>query len=242
MQNNVPDRIAEQVNARLGESPDKPAKAEDPSAIGQTVDRSLERRRAAAHQEVERLVAATFRVIERSGKLEPRVSEIVREAGLSNQAFYRHFRGKQELLAAVLDEGIRALSDYLAERMDTASDPVEAIREWIRGVAAQARNTGVARASRPFAMARGRLLEALPQAVAQSEARVTAPLQTALEAARETGTMPAIEPQQEAEALYHLMMGWVEARLIEERRPEDVEIEHLENFALAALTRPVASP
>ena len=77
------------------------------------VDRAMEQRRAVYEQEVTRLVDASFKLIRDTGNLEPRVSEIVAEAGLSNQAFYKHFRSKDELLLAVLDEGSRMLKGYL---------------------------------------------------------------------------------------------------------------------------------
>ena len=220
------------------------------------LDRSIQDRRASSQSEIERLIAATFRVIERSGQLEPKVSEILSEAGLSNQAFYRHFRGKRELLVAVLDDGIRELADYLTGRMrliepealparsddaeadsSAGTDALQAVTEWIRGMAAQTQDPESARASRPFAMARGRLAESFPSAVAASEKRVTAPLRDALERAKQVGAMPEVAPEEEAEALYHLMMGWVEARLVEGRAPAASEVERLEAFILAGLTR-----
>lgn len=236
MENNVLDGFI--GPSGRAESPDEAAPAR-PGAVGQAIDRSLARRRVTARDEVERLVAATFRIIERTGHLEPRVSEIVDEAGLSNQAFYRHFESKHALLVAVLDEGIRELADYLRTRMAGAADAPSAVREWIRGMAAQAGHPGGARASRPFALARGRLAESFPAEVAASERQLTAPLRTALERAVADGSMPAISPELEAEALYHLMMGWVEARLVAERMPEPSEIARLEAFALAGLTRSI---
>ena len=225
MENNVPNASGE-----LGAPP--------PTAVGQTVDRSLEARRAAAQDEVERLVSAAFRVIERTGHLEPKVSDILAEAGLSNQAFYRHFRGKHELLVAVLDEGIRELGRYLAGRMAEVSEPAQAVREWIRGMAAQAQRPTSVRASRPFALARGRLAEAFPEEIMRSEGQVTTPLRAALARARAEGAMPAVDADLEAEALYHMMMGWVEARLVEARIPGDAEVARLEAFAMAGLLRP----
>lgn len=209
------------------------------TAVGQTVDRTLHGRRMAAQDEVERLVAAGFQVIERTGHLEPKVSDILAEAGLSNQAFYRHFRSKHELLVAVLDQGIRGLGRYLAGRVAEAASPSDAVREWIRGMAAQTQDPEGAQASRPFALSRGRLAEAFPAEIARSESQVTAPLRTALEAARADGSMPAVDAGPDAESLYHLMMGWVEARLVESRIPSDVEVARLEAFAMAGLQRPV---
>lgn len=209
--------------------------------VDQTIDRTLALRREAARGEVERLVRAAFTMIEQSGGLDPKVSDILAEAGLSNQAFYRHFRSKHELLVAVLDEGIRGLSDYLGARMDAATDPVAAIREWVRGMAAQAQDPAGAKASRPFALARGRLAEAFPEEVARSRAQLTAPLRAALEAARAAGTLAAVAPEQDAEALYHLMMGWIEARLVEGRIPEAAEVERLEAFVMSGLERRAAN-
>lgn len=236
MENNVPKALM-----GLRPAPHRPSSDLGASgAVGSAVDRSLARRRAAAQDEVERLVAAAFRVIERTGHLEPKVSDILREAGLSNQAFYRHFRGKHELLVTVLDEGIRGLARYLEQRMAGVEDPVEAAREWVRGMAAQALDPSGARASRPFALARGRLAESFPTEVAESERLVAAPLREALARGQARGDMPAVDPETESEALYHLMMGWVEARLVEGRRPADAEVDTLEALALAGLTRGAA--
>src|SRR5262245_65922641 len=126
------------------------------SAAERAVERALDGRRAAYAGEVQRLLAATFVLIERTGELEPRVGDIVREAGLSNQAFYRHFPSKQALLVAVLDEGIRILASYLVHRMQAAASPTERVREWLRGLLEQALSPAGSRATRPFALEIGR--------------------------------------------------------------------------------------
>jgi AcrR family transcriptional regulator len=213
----------------------------DDSAVGLAVGRSIEARRATAQLEIERLVSAALTVIRRTGRLEPKVSDILAEAGLSNQAFYRHFRSKHELLVAVLDQGIRGLTRYLSGRMADAASPGEAVREWIRGMAAQAGHPGGAQATRPFALGRGQLAEAFPAEVARSATQLTAPLRSALHDALHGGEMPAVDPERDAEALYLLTMGWVEARLLEEHIPEEAEVAHLESFILAGLTRSAAA-
>ena len=45
----------------------------------------------------------------REGSIDPQVRAIVQEAGLSNQAFYRHFSSKDASLLAVLADGQRQL-------------------------------------------------------------------------------------------------------------------------------------
>lgn len=237
MENNVPNADRRRATAS---SPLAPARG---PVVDQTVTRSLALRRETARIEVERLVRAAFSMIEKSGGLDPKVSDILAEAGLSNQAFYRHFRSKHELLVAVLDEGIRGLAEYLATRMEAASGSVDSIREWVRGMAAQAQDPVGANASRPFALARGRLAEAFPAEVARSRDQLTAPLHHALSAAREANLLPTVVPDQDAEALYHLMMGWIEARLVEGRIPEAAEVDRLEAFVMSGLLRsPLSGP
>ena len=210
--------------------------------VGRVVERTLAGRRAAAEDEIERLVAAAFTLIERTGILEPKVSDILAEAGLSNQAFYRHFRSKHELLVAVLDEGIRGLAGYLERRMDACEDPVEAVREWVRGMALQAQDPAGARATRPFALARGRLAEKFPVEVQAAQNRAAAPLERALAAATRSGALGLTDPARDAETVYHLVMGWVQARLVEARRPDQAEVERLEAFTMAGLARQSSDP
>ena len=83
--------------------------------------RTLQDRADAYADEVRRLVDAAYAVMRRSGSVDPRVVDIVQDAGLSNQAFYRHFRGKDELLLAVLEDGQRRLVGTLERRMARAA-------------------------------------------------------------------------------------------------------------------------
>ena len=122
-------------------------------------------------------------------------------------------------------------------RMEKATTPDAAIREWVRGLAAQAGDPDGAQATRPFVLARTKLAESFPAEVARSAAQITAPLREALEAAKQAGEMPEVDPPLDAEALYLLMMGWLEARLLEVRIPAPREVVHLEAFILAGLTR-----
>ena len=187
-------------------------------------------------------VVNAFGLIRESGEVEPRVSEIVQRAGISNQAFYKHFRSKHELLVAVLDQGIRTLAGYLTHRMERATSPSEAVREWLRGMAEQALDPAAARATRPFALARGRLSESHPEEIARSEQQLTAPLRDALERAVAAGELPGADPERDAEALYHLAMGWMQTRLLDASRARRADAEQLEAFAMAGLARPLPSP
>jgi len=207
------------------------------SLATQAVERALAERRASYAQEVHRLLEAGFFLIRRTGELEPRVSQVIQEAGLSNQAFYRHFPSKQAFLVAVLDEGVRVLAGYLAHRMQTAQRPLDQVRAWLDGMLEQALDPEGAAATRPFALARGRLAEVFPDEVAASERQLTALVQGALRAAAAAGEIRSEDPDRDAESLYHLAMGWVQARLAEPRPADRRDAERLVAFAIRGLGR-----
>jgi AcrR family transcriptional regulator len=204
-------------------------------AIERAVERALAQQRAAYSAEAERLVKAALALIRERGRLEPPVAAIVRRARLSNQAFYRHFRSKHELLVAVLDHGIALLAEYLSARMEEATTPTARVQAWIHGMLEQALHPRGAEATRPFALARSLLAQHYPEEVASSEQRLTALVRDAIDEARRAGELPEAEPTADAETLYHLTMGWLEARLGEEELAAPAQAVRLEAFAMAGL-------
>ena len=206
-----------------------------------SVDRSMEQRRSTYEDEVRRLIDASFALIRRTGCLEPRVGEIVAEAGLSNQAFYKHFRSKDELLLAVLDEGIGALGSYLEHRMSKARSPERRIRQWISGLLEQALQPDAALATRPFALSRARLAELFPEEVKASERQLTEMLLDAIRDARDAGELGVVDPERDAELIYNLAMGWVERKLADPETTRRGDAAHLVEFAMNGLHRDPSS-
>jgi AcrR family transcriptional regulator len=204
-------------------------------ALDRAVDRALEGQRAAYSAEAEKLVQAALALIRERSDLEPPVAAIVRRAKLSNQTFYRHFQGKHELLVAVLDHGIALLESYLRTRMDAAPSATERVRAWLQGMLDQALHARGAEATRPFALARSQLARHYPAEVATSEQRLTALVRAAIAEAKHAGELPAADPEADSEALYHLAMGWLETRLLEDAPAERAQAKRLEAFAMAGL-------
>ena len=206
-----------------------PAAADrDPPVAERVASRTLALRSEAYADEVRRLVEAAYAVMRRTGSLEPRVNDIVREAGLSNQAFYRHFRSKDELLVAVLDDGQRQLVTYLEHRMAGATTAEARVRAWVRGVMEQARNAAAAENTRPFAINSARLADQFPDEVARSRELLVAPLRAAV---AEAGG----DPQRDADAVYHLVIGRMNDALVARRPPSRDDVDHLEQFVLGGL-------
>ncbi len=101
------------------------------------VERALDDRQREATEEVERILSAAVRVMERVAPEPPRVSDIVAEAGTSNKAFYRYFAGKDDLILAVMERGVSIVVSYLEHQMAKESEPRERVARWIEGTLAQ---------------------------------------------------------------------------------------------------------
>lgn len=105
--------------------------------VAAAVERALDDRQREATEEVERILAAAVRVMERVAPEPPRVSDIVAEAGSSNKAFYRYFAGKDDLILAVMERGVAIVVSYLEHQMSKESEPRNKVARWIEGTLAQ---------------------------------------------------------------------------------------------------------
>ncbi|HEY1652614.1 MAG TPA: helix-turn-helix domain-containing protein [Acidimicrobiales bacterium] len=119
--------------------PEPAGPADTGGVADRIVRRSLAKREGDYADEVRRLLDAALELMQRSGTTSrPRVADIVGAAGLSNDAFYRHFRSKDDLVNALLEDGSARLRGYLTHQMAKARTPEAQVRRWVEGVLAQA--------------------------------------------------------------------------------------------------------
>ncbi|WP_063041606.1 TetR/AcrR family transcriptional regulator [Nocardia pseudovaccinii] len=105
-------------------------------------------RQALYDEEVDKLIRVTQDVMLRKGRTElPTVAEIVRAAGVTNQAFYRHFRSRDDAIVATYEQGLLTLHSYLEHHVSKCSDVHDRIRAWIDGVLAQIEDPGLSELS-----------------------------------------------------------------------------------------------
>jgi AcrR family transcriptional regulator len=103
------------------------------------VRRSLAKREEEYAGEVRRLLDAALAVMRKCGtSSRPRVADIVAASGLSNEAFYRHFRSKDALVNALLEDGAERLRGYLTHQLAKERTPEGEVRAWVAGVLSQA--------------------------------------------------------------------------------------------------------
>lgn len=190
-------------------------------------DATLAERRGQYAAEVRRLIDAAFAVMRETGDIDPQVRDIVRAAGLSNQAFYRHFASKDALLLAVLADGQRQLVEYLERRVAAAPNPESQITRWIEGVLAQARNPNAAEATRPFAMNGARLADRYPDDLAATRAELVSTLAPSVRALGGT--------DDDALFVCDLALARMNDAIAHRRRPSAAEVRHLVAFCLAGV-------
>lgn len=183
------------------------------------VERAVGDRQAEYVDEMQRIVDATYDLIERTGGLDPSLRAILRETGLSTQAFYKYFQSKDELFLVLLDDGRRQLLDYLEHRMQRATTKDAKVRAWIEGVLAQASRPEVAARTRPFMANQDRMADAFPE-----EHRATVDLLI--------DQLAQVLDREDAVAIYHLVFGALHAHLKWRTAPNKREISHLVQFAL----------
>jgi AcrR family transcriptional regulator len=209
------------------------------SAIDHLADRAVERtvagRRARYGEEMRRIVDVTFTLIERTGSLDPSMREILAEAGLSTQAFYRYFSSKDELMLALLDEGRGRLVGTLQRRMARATGAAEQVRAWIEGVLAQATNGDAAARTRPWVLSEQRLAELFPREHEVSVERLVGLLREPIGRLRGE-SMKSNRVASAATLVYRLVFATLRDHLTASTRPDAKESEALVAFCLLGVT------
>jgi AcrR family transcriptional regulator len=159
----------------------------------------------------------------------PRVADIVAAAGLSNEAFYRHFPSKDALVSAILEDGAQRLRSYLFHQMDKETDAPGQVRRWVEGVMAQA--DGDTAATTLAVLWNGGSADG---GLASGRHFASAPLAELLH-----GPFVALgsgAPELDASLAAHAALGRLSDCLWQRVRPGPAEVDHLTEFCLAAVT------
>jgi AcrR family transcriptional regulator len=192
----------------------------------------LAKRGAQYSSEVRRLLDAGLEVMRRCGTTSrPRVADIVAAAGLSNDAFYRHFASKEALVAAIIEDGSTRLASYLAHQMSKAPTPDEKVRCWVEGVMSQAADDDLASTTLAVLCNGGTIGGKL----GTSRPSTTAPLAALL---REPfAARGSTDPQADAALCAHAVVGVLSDFLWRQAKPTRAQIDHVTEFCLRAIAR-----
>ena len=198
------------------------------SRVAAAVERALDDRQREATEEVERILAAAVRVMERVAPEAPRVSDIVAEAGSSNKAFYRYFAGKDDLILAVMERGVAIVVSYLQHQMAKDSRPADKVARWIEGTLAQVADPHLISMSRAAA---GQMSAGVNWRASDQE--MMRPLRNLL--ADPINALGSTDVDRDVEAVFSCTLATMRRYIGSADRPEADDIAHLVRFCLLGL-------
>jgi AcrR family transcriptional regulator len=202
----------------------------DDDVAARIAQRTLTRRSTDYVGEVRRLLDAALDVMRRSGTTSrPRVADIVAAAGLSNDAFYRHFPSKDALVAALLEDGTARLRSYLAHQMAKEASPAGQVRRWVEGVLAQAADEEIAATTLAVLWNGGAV-----DGTGAGRHGASATLATLLDGP--FAELGSPDPELDASLAAHAAMGKLSDLLWQGRPPSRSDVDGMTRFCLAAVT------
>lgn len=172
------------------------------------------------------MLAAAVRVMGRSAPEPPKVSEIIVEAGSCNKAFYRYFG--DDLLLAVMRRGIAIVAALLDDQMSREADPTVQVARWVEGLLAQVTDPHL------FSMCAATVTQMSASAHRKaSDDEAMQPLRALLSPPIEQ--MGRMDPDRDADAVFHATMGTLRRYLGSGRRPPPADVDHLVRFCLSGI-------
>ncbi len=166
---------------------------------------SVQRSHARSVQRAQQIVAAARRLAVVKGSSFT-THELVKEAGVALQTFYKHFEGKDQVLLAVIEDMILEASVDLRERGNLIEDPIDRLRLYVTDTLQTIRGGSIDAPGAQFVTTEHwRLQQLYPDQLALATRPFTDLVLEALAAAQEAGSL------QPANAAYD---AWLAGQLI----------------------------
>ncbi|HEY8527571.1 MAG TPA: TetR/AcrR family transcriptional regulator [Acidimicrobiales bacterium] len=205
------------------------------SWVERAADRSptVQRSRSKSIKQAQQIVAAARRLIGEQGTRFT-TQELVKEAGVAIQTFYRCFGGKDQLMLAVLEDMIAEGARGYEEAARDLDDPVERLRLYLRLVL----RTVAQKPGPNVQLVPGehwRLYQLYPEEVTQATRPIVDLVQREIEAARDRGQLDPTDPERDAWLITRLIMAEFHHYAFSEMDDPEAVLDHIWAFCLGAL-------
>jgi AcrR family transcriptional regulator len=158
-------------------------------------------------QRAHQIVQAARRLVAAKGS-DFTTQDLVKEAGIAVQTFYKHFTGKDQVLLAVIEDLVTDTCTDLKQRARDIPDPVQRLRFYVTSIV---RSVGVHNAGDPgprfITTEHWRLHRLYPQELAQATRPFTDLLLPELHAAMQAGLLIPPDPQYDAWLVNQLVVA-----------------------------------
>ena len=172
------------------------------------VDRApaVQRSRVRSERQQQAIVAAARRLVDsRGGGFT--TQELIAEAGIALQTFYRYFGGKDQLLLAVIEDLIAEAADALEAEAAGIADPVARLEFEITSLVRSAGGGGEPGPAQFVTSEHWRLHQIFPDEIARDSQPVVDLFARELAAATEAGRLRSTDPQRDAWFAMRLVMS-----------------------------------
>ncbi len=184
----------------------------------------------------EAILAAAHRLVAERGE-DFTTQDLIREADVALQTFYRHFGSKDQLLVAVIGEQIAGHCDALMARAAHLDDPVDRLHLYITETIAQLAEARRSGGARFITSQHWRLHQILPDALAEATRPYTDLVQRELDAAQAAGTLAPRTPERAAWLIARLVVTvYHHYAFVDEELDADDLAEEVWAFCLAAVS------
>jgi AcrR family transcriptional regulator len=183
------------------------------------------------------LAAARKLVLERGEHFT--TQDLVKEAEVALQTFYRHFGGKDQLLIAVMAEMIDAHCESLRQRAAGLDDPVDRLQMYVTDTLSLV--TSGASGGRFITSQHWRLHQLHPDALAAANRPFADLVQRELEAAQATGQLAPRAPARDAWIINQLVMAVFHYYSFADDDDAGTVAEDVWQFCLAAVGGPLGA-
>jgi AcrR family transcriptional regulator len=154
------------------------------------------------------LVKATRELLRTNRYSEVSLAAILNESGLHTRAFYRHFETKDDILRLIYLQNRSELNRILTQRVEAATAPMDGVAAWIDEILRlrfeERSRTFIAIYDDPTALEAALADDGEPK---RSMALLMEPLEKALEAGRDDGSLPLAKPSIHASFIWSMAWG-----------------------------------
>jgi TetR/AcrR family transcriptional regulator len=194
---------------------------------------AVQRSRRRTIAQAKQIVEAAEHLLETQGG-QFTTQQLVKEAGVALQTFYRYFSGKDELLLAVLEDLVAEGVREMARQAEGIADPIARLCFFVTRPIGLLENQP--NANKVVTAEHWRLYQLFPVEVARTTKHFSDLLEPDIEAASLTGALNSVDPARDAATITKLVMAMVHHHAFM-GLGDDVRVvnDHLWRFCLGAL-------
>jgi AcrR family transcriptional regulator len=195
-------------STRVNDHPQAPpGGAAVPAWQTRALRRSLEPARTRSVERMERFVQAARSLADESGSAAFTVPQLAARAGLSLKSFYRCFRGKDELLLALLEDDSHIGARLLEAAVDEHHEPVARLRAYVDAIFGMVALPGAVGYAGVLVGEHRRLSEDFPEELRGALAPIVDLLAREIARASESGVAHRGDAERDAQTVFGLLLS-----------------------------------